>query len=110
MMWVACIRCERCGPVEIDANAVMVGPQTDEGVSQLSWRARCPHCGVLMAEAADGMLVCALLSRGARWEEWSWPAELIERGTVLDAPFTEADITQFRSELDRLPTARNAPD
>src|SRR3954454_10653654 len=102
-MWVACIRCDRCGAVEVEAGAVSVGSQSDEGASQLSWRARCPRCGVLMTQAAGGMLICALLSRGARWQDWSWPAELTERDLVDGAPFTEADVAQFRSVLERLP-------
>ena len=105
MSTIARRSCGRCGPFEVNATAVLVGPRWRAGPMRLACRFRCPTCRVLLIEAIDGLTVCALLSSGARWDDWEWPKELAERPGDDMPPISGQDVVSFGNALRQLPTA-----
>ena len=106
MSWVAHTGCDRCGDIVVDARDVLLA-SAPCSASQLVYRLSCPSCHVLLVQPVDALTVCALLSAGARWDDWKWPHELAEHPSDATAPpITEQDVGAFVKALTLMPTAR----
>ena len=109
MSWVAEAGCNRCGVIEVDARDVLLGSGPG-GASRFVFRVLCPSCHVLLLQPVDALAVCALMTAGARWDEWRLPPELAERPDDTVPPITEQDVVAFVGALSLLPAAADPSD
>ena len=104
MSWVAQAGCGRCGDIEVDASDVLLG-SGPSGASALVFRLVCPSCRVLLVQPVDALTVCMLLTRGAQWDDWTWPHELAEHPDEAVPSITEEEVAAFVKALSLLPAA-----
>jgi hypothetical protein len=70
-------QCPDCGDVSLEIADLTVRTTAD-GLHRSEYRFDCPGCRQVVRRAASERIVELLVSAGAPWETWTWPAELRE--------------------------------